>query len=166
MGGPRFLWQLPWSLFRIHKAYCYCIDQVTVFPLRFYLFIHERQTHTQRQRHRQREKQAPCGNPMQDSILGLQDHALGQRQVINRWATRRPQVTVFQEQSCILGNAPSHPSEATLLMQTISRAWNQASSLLEGVSALWARTWKAVRTASGCCRQIQMSFYQSWPHRG
>ena len=38
----------------------------------------------ERQRHRQREKQAPCtGSPMWDSIPGLQDCALGQRQVPN-----------------------------------------------------------------------------------
>ena len=40
-----------------------------------------RDTHTERererQRHRQREKQALCTNLMWDSILGLQDHALG-----------------------------------------------------------------------------------------
>ena len=35
------------------------------------------------QRHRQREKQAPCWEPDTDSILGLQDRALGQRQVLN-----------------------------------------------------------------------------------
>ena len=33
------------------------------FFKRFYLFIHERETHRERQRHRQREKQAPCGKP-------------------------------------------------------------------------------------------------------
>ena len=32
----------------------------------------------ERQRHRQREKQAPCREPMQDSIRGLQDHTLSQ----------------------------------------------------------------------------------------
>ena len=59
------------------------------FFLRFYLFIHERHTHTQRQRHRQREKQAPyTGSPMWDSIPGLQDRALGQRQALNRCATQ------------------------------------------------------------------------------
>ena len=43
----------------------------------------------ERQRHRQREKQAPCtGSPMWDSILGLQDRALGQRQAPNRCATQ------------------------------------------------------------------------------
>ena len=41
----------------------------------------ERQRH--RQRHRQREKQAPFGSPTWDSILGLQDQALGQRQALN-----------------------------------------------------------------------------------
>ena len=41
------------------------------------------------QRHRQREKQAPyTGSPTWDSIPGLQDHALGQRQALNRCATQ------------------------------------------------------------------------------
>ena len=35
------------------------------------------------------EKQAPCtGSPMWDSIPGLQDRALGQRQAPNRCATQ------------------------------------------------------------------------------
>ena len=38
--------------------------------LRFYLFIHEKQR--ERLRHRQREKQAPCGEPMRNSIPGPQ----------------------------------------------------------------------------------------------
>ena len=43
----------------------------------------------ERQRHRQREKQAPCtGSPTWDLIPGLQDHALGQRQALNRCATQ------------------------------------------------------------------------------
>ena len=42
-----------------------------------------------RQRQRQREKQAPCtGSPTWDSIPGLQDRALGQRQAPNRCATQ------------------------------------------------------------------------------
>ena len=50
------------------------------------LFIHERHRERERQRHRQREKQAPC--LMWDSIPGLQDCALGQRQALNRCATQ------------------------------------------------------------------------------
>ena len=50
--------------------------------LRFYLFIHERHTESERQRHRQREKQAPCGEP----DVGL-DHDLSRRQMLNHWAT-------------------------------------------------------------------------------
>ena len=47
------------------------------------------QNERERQRHRQREKQAPCtGSPMWDSIPGLQDRALGQRQVPNCCATQ------------------------------------------------------------------------------
>ena len=46
-------------------------------------------TERERQRHRQREKQAPCtGSPTWDSIPGLQDRALGQRQAPNRCATQ------------------------------------------------------------------------------
>ena len=54
------------------------------FFLRFYLFIHERQRETERerQRHRPREKQAPCREP-DVGLLGLQVHALGQRQMLN-----------------------------------------------------------------------------------
>ena len=46
-------------------------------------------TQRERQRHRQREKQAPCtGSPTWDSIPGLRDRALGQRQALNRCATQ------------------------------------------------------------------------------
>ena len=52
-----------------------------------YLFM--RDTQRERQRHRRREKQAPCtGSPTWDSIPGLQDRALGQRQAPNRCATQ------------------------------------------------------------------------------
>ena len=45
----------------------------------------------ERQKHRQRERQAPCtGSPTWDSIPGLQDRALGQRQAPNRCATQGP----------------------------------------------------------------------------
>ena len=67
--------------------------------LRFYFFfknffnvfmiVTERERERERQRHRQREKQAPCtGSPTWDSIPGLQDRALGQRQAPNRCATQ------------------------------------------------------------------------------
>ena len=47
------------------------------------------QKERERQRHRQREKQAPCtGSLMWDSIPGLQDRALGQRQAPNHCATQ------------------------------------------------------------------------------
>ena len=48
------------------------------------------------QRHRQREKQAPCtGSLTWDSIPGLQDRALGQRQALNRCATQGSRPTGF-----------------------------------------------------------------------
>ena len=55
-------------------------------------------THTERegQRHRQREKQAPCtGSPTWDSIPGLQDPALGQRQALNRCTTQGSLLFLF-----------------------------------------------------------------------
>ena len=67
---------------------------MSCFFLNFYLFMivtqreRERERERERQRHRQSEKQAPCtGTPMWDSIPGLQDRALGQRQALNRCAT-------------------------------------------------------------------------------
>ena len=51
-----------------------------------------RDTHIQRERERKRERgrdtgrgrsRLHAGSPMQDSIPGLQDHALGGRQVLN-----------------------------------------------------------------------------------
>ena len=54
------------------------------------MIVIQRERERERQRHRQREKQAPCtGSPTWDSIPGLQDHALGQRQALNRCATQR-----------------------------------------------------------------------------
>ena len=57
----------------------------------------ERERERERQRHRQREKQAPStGSPMWDSIPGLQDRALGQRQVLNHCATQGPLLRYFK----------------------------------------------------------------------
>ena len=62
----------------------------------FYLFTIVTQRERERQRHRQREKQAPCTrSPMWDSIPGLQDRALGQRQAPNRCATQGSPTTTI-----------------------------------------------------------------------
>ena len=63
------------------------------FLIFFSLFIYdshtERERERQRHRHRQREKQAPCtGSPTWDSIPGLHDRTLGQKQAPNRFATQ------------------------------------------------------------------------------
>ena len=57
----------------------------------------ERERERERQRHRQREKQAPCTRSLTwDSIPGLQDRTLGQRQALNRCATQgSPELGVF-----------------------------------------------------------------------
>ena len=54
-----------------------------------YLFMIVRERERETQRHRQREKQAPCTWSLTwDSIPGLQDRALGQRQEPNRCAAQ------------------------------------------------------------------------------
>ena len=69
----------------------------------------EREKERQRQRHRQREKQAPCtGSPTWDSIPGLQDRALGQRQAPNRCATQGSQEANFKIKVDELTNITSH----------------------------------------------------------
>ena len=75
-----------------------------LFFFHFYLFmiVTEREREREGQRHRQREKQAPCtGSPMWDSIPGLQDRALGQRQAPNRCATQGSQIFLFLDRTCI-----------------------------------------------------------------
>ena len=60
------------------------------------MIVTERERERERQRPRQREKQAPCtGSPTWDSIPGLQDRALYQRQALNRCATQGSQAIYF-----------------------------------------------------------------------
>uniref|UniRef100_A0A8C0LDS2 NIF system FeS cluster assembly NifU N-terminal domain-containing protein n=1 Tax=Canis lupus dingo TaxID=286419 RepID=A0A8C0LDS2_CANLU len=60
-----------------------------LFFFNFYLFMIVTERERERQRHRQGEKQAPCtGSLTWDSIPGLQDRALGQRQALNRCTTQ------------------------------------------------------------------------------
>ena len=61
------------------------------------MIVTHRERDRERQRHRQREKQAPCtGSPTWDSIPGLQDRALGQRQAPNRSATQGSQFSILR----------------------------------------------------------------------
>ncbi|CAK7321887.1 Nuclear autoantigen Sp-100 [Vulpes lagopus] len=54
------------------------------------------QREKEKQRHRQREMQAPCtGSPTRDSIPGLQDSALGQRQALNHCTTQESSNNFF-----------------------------------------------------------------------
>ena len=53
-----------------------------------FIYSWDRETERERERHRQRGNQAPCRSLMWDLILGLWDHALTQRQMLNPWATQ------------------------------------------------------------------------------
>ena len=59
------------------------------FFLRFYLFIQERHREGGRDIGRGISR-LPTGSLMWDSIPGLQDHDLNQRQMLNCWATQVP----------------------------------------------------------------------------
>ena len=62
---------------------CFFLSFSFSFSLRFYLFIYER--HKERGRDIGRERsRLQAGSLMWDSILGLWDHALTQRQMLNR----------------------------------------------------------------------------------
>ena len=73
----------------LKRLYLFMRDTESERRNRFFkkiLFIHEGERERERERERQREKQDPglgAGSPMWDSIPGLQDHALGRRQVLN-----------------------------------------------------------------------------------
>ena len=61
-------------------------------------FIYSWETERERERCRdtgRRRSRLHAGNPTWDSILSLQDHALGSRQVLNRWATLGSPVFLF-----------------------------------------------------------------------
>ena len=100
---------------RLHVQMVYFILFLFLFFLRFYLFIHDshRERERDRQRLRQREKQALCtGSPMWDSIPGLQDRALGQRQAPNCCATQGS-LAAFSVCACerVAGRCRERPPE-------------------------------------------------------
>ena len=89
-GGPHLLYSAPRGC-RPPVARLSMKGKFVCFFFNFYLFmiVTQRERERERQRHRQREKQAPCiRSPTWDSIPGLQDRALGQRQAPNRCGTQ------------------------------------------------------------------------------
>ena len=82
---------LQWNNVSLEISFYFKLQvQFLFFFFNFYLFMIV--TEREAQRHRQREKQAPYTihtyHLMWDSIPGLQDRALGQRQAPNRCATQ------------------------------------------------------------------------------
>ena len=74
------------------------LNQFLSFFKRFYLFIHERHTERGRDIGRGRSR-LHTGSQMWDSILGFRDHALSQRQTLNRWATQAPLRSILNTQT-------------------------------------------------------------------
>ena len=97
------------------------------FLKRFYLFIHER--HTERGRNIGKgESRLHAGSPMWDSIPGLRDHALNQRQTLNRWATEASQEIIFLWGSkftpLIVGDYVISLSINFTALETVSQIYN------------------------------------------
>ena len=66
------------------------------FFLKIFIYLFMRDTERERGRDTGRGRsRLHAGSLMWDSNPGLQDHALGQRQVPNRWATRDPHLLLF-----------------------------------------------------------------------
>ena len=81
------------------------------------MIVTQREKERERQRHRQREKQAPCtGSPTWDSIPGLQDRTLDQRQAPNHYATQgSPREEFMVKSNCMVSKVgPVSPYETEL----------------------------------------------------
>ena len=74
---------------------------ILYFFKRFYLFMHERHREKGRDTGRERGSTLHAGSLMWDSIPGLQDHALSQRQMLNHWATKASQFYPLENQSML-----------------------------------------------------------------
>ena len=67
----------------------------SIFFLRFYLFIHEKDRERERQRHRQRKKQASCREPDVGLDPGSPGSRPGLQAALNRCSTRAAQYGAF-----------------------------------------------------------------------
>ena len=75
------------------------------------LFIFSWETQRERERERGRgtgrgKSRLHAGSPTWDSIPGLQDHVLGRRQVLNRWATQGSPILKFYSDVCCTSALP------------------------------------------------------------
>lgn len=68
----------------------FCLFFLPFFKKRFLKFIYSWETHRGRDTGRGRSR-LHAGSPMWDSIPGLQDRTLSQRQTLNHWATQASQ---------------------------------------------------------------------------
>ena len=109
------------------------------------LFIYSWETHRERQRHRQREKQAPFREP-DVRLLGLWDHTLSQRQMLNHWATQA---------SLIADNNSGQ------MMQNIINCVKYFDFQLECNGELWKNFWTKKRDD-----EITILCSLFWPQEG
>ena len=94
-------WALPERTF--HQENTSFIYFYFIYYFFKFLFIYYSHREREAETKAEGEKQAPCtGSPTWDSIPGLQDRALGQRQAPNRCATQGSQNTSFKHSDSFL----------------------------------------------------------------
>ena len=127
-------------------------------------------TERERQRHRQRDKQAPCtGSPTWDSIPGLQDPALGQRQAPNRCCTTQGSLNLHLNYICrdLLLNKVTFtgPVKSVLLGDTIQSTMPSQLPLQEIEPSRWTITVTKYNTQSQSAGEpgLEQLRTASWP---
>ena len=106
-----------WWLFHDYVANMQWTQGVFCFFFFKILFIYSWETHRESQRHRQREKHAPCRELIVGLDPGIQDHALGRRQTLNRWAAQGSRTQGFNP--CLFGSQVYMLLATALLSQTV-----------------------------------------------
>ena len=83
---------------------------------------------TERERGRGGRSRLHAGSPMWDSIQGLQDHALGQRQTLNRWATQASSLYESLEEKFLSGlrTRKSYVPPKLWIIFTFCNLWSSA----------------------------------------
>ena len=118
------------------------IHIITIFFKRFYLFIHDRERERGRDTGRGRSR-LHATSLMQDSIPEPQDHALGQRQTLNHWATQGSPLSSISLSCVVLEDSLTPPCShsdslrGTLILSvglTFAAQWLQPHSQMSPVS--------------------------------
>ena len=132
------------SIGRRWASYRQCTDGCCFFNNNF-IYDSDRESERGRQKIRQREKQTPHQEPNMGLNPRLQDHSLGQRQMLNPWATQASRIL------CL-----SHSDTLYLLIGTFSlSAFRVIIQRYELVPLCYRRScsfwWRSLVLSRICC---------------